>query len=85
MSILTQASLPPLVLNHLNMLLAKIPPLEAAELELKGLVDSVRPEGETDNNSPQRWMNDQQQVGLVFVMICDWCLIFFSLICLVVE
>uniref|UniRef100_A0A0K0D4C8 PCI domain-containing protein n=1 Tax=Angiostrongylus cantonensis TaxID=6313 RepID=A0A0K0D4C8_ANGCA len=62
MSVLQQTNLPPHVLQHMNQMLALIPALECCEAELKLLVDSVRPDGEVDGNSPQRWMNDVQKV-----------------------
>ncbi|XGW35117.1 hypothetical protein V3C99_018833 [Haemonchus contortus] len=62
MSVLQQMNLPPHVLQHMNKMLALIPALECCEAELKMLVDSVRPDGEVDGNSPQRWMNDVQKV-----------------------
>ncbi|EYC35344.1 hypothetical protein Aduo_019670 [Ancylostoma duodenale] len=62
MSVLQQTNLPPHVLQHMNQMLALIPALECCEAELKMLVDSVRPDGEVDGNSPQRWMNDVQKV-----------------------
>ncbi|CAD6185238.1 unnamed protein product [Caenorhabditis auriculariae] len=62
MNIMGQPSLPPTVLNHMNLMLSKIPALESVEAELKQLVESVRPESEPATNSPQRWMNDVQKV-----------------------
>ncbi|KAJ1352739.1 hypothetical protein KIN20_009160 [Parelaphostrongylus tenuis] len=62
MSVLQQTNLPPHVLQHMNQMLNLIPALECCEAELKMLVDSVRPDGEVDGNSPQRWMNDVQKV-----------------------
>ncbi|PAV75773.1 hypothetical protein WR25_11720 [Diploscapter pachys] len=54
--------LPAPVCALINTLLSKIPLLESAQAELKQLIDSVRPEGETGDHSPQRWMNDVQKV-----------------------
>ncbi|WKY14456.1 hypothetical protein Q1695_000194 [Nippostrongylus brasiliensis] len=62
MSVLQQMNLPPQVLQHMNKMLTLIPALECCEAELKMLIDSVRPDGEVDGNSPQRWMNDVQKV-----------------------
>ena len=71
--------LPAPVCALINTLLSKIPLLESAQAELKQLVsqlsnenpieeeiqiDSVRPEGETGDHSPQRWMNDVQKVEI---------------------
>ena len=46
----------------MNTMLTKIPALEEAELEIETLVESVRPEGETERSSPQWWMTEEQKV-----------------------